>query len=173
MTPDAADAGNKPRDQNWFQLGLRSGVGQAVRWVLVLALLTGHWLATVLGPVSGHGRWLTDASLVLGQKGNPGSFESWLPVLIISVLLLLPDLDSVALGGLKLETRRTREDIAALRQQITMMSVQAQRQDQHLSITFTNAVTGLATTGAVADSAERETADDAEYAAPDQFTRLA
>lgn len=108
---------------NWWQQALRSGTGQAIRWLLVLILLLGHWLVTTLGPITGHGHWLTSASLVFGQKGNPGNFAGWVPVIIISVLLLLPDLESVAFGGVKLEMRRTREEVAGLRDQITNLQI--------------------------------------------------
>jgi hypothetical protein len=166
-----AAAGGEPKDkkadQNWWLRGLRSGTGQAVRWLLVLAVVVGHWLATVLGPVTGHGRWLTDGSLVFGQKGNPGSFSGWVPVVIISVVLLLPDVDSIAFGGMKLEMRRTRSEVAGLRQQIGLLSIQS----QHTAVNVI--VTGLATAGAAADIGERQAGDDAHFAAPGQFTRPA
>ncbi|MGO8956553.1 MAG: hypothetical protein ACLQFR_04160 [Streptosporangiaceae bacterium] len=120
----AADSEGPPASRpNWWQRALGSGAGQAVRWLVVLALVVGHWLVTVLGPVTGHGHWLTTASLVFGQKGNPGSFTGWVPVIVISVLLLLPDADSVAFGGVKLEMRRTREEVTGLRSQVTNLQV--------------------------------------------------
>lgn len=108
---------------NWWQRGLRSGTGQAVRWLLVLALLLAHWLVTALGPVTGHAHWLTTGSLVFGQKGSPASFGGWVPVIIVSLLLLLPDADSIAFGGVKLEMRRTREEVTGLRDQVTNLQV--------------------------------------------------
>jgi hypothetical protein len=121
-TPRPAEA-----ELNWWQQALRSGTGQAIRWLLVLILLVGHWLVTTLGPIAGHGHWLTTGSQVFGQKGNPGNFAGWVPVIIISVLLLLPDLESVAFGGVKLEMRRTREEVTDLREQITnLVTAQAQ-----------------------------------------------
>jgi hypothetical protein len=75
--------------------------------------------------------------------------------------------------ALLLEMRRTRDEVAGLRQQFALLNVQAQRQDQRTMVVAAGAVTGLATSGAAADATERQAADDAEYAAPDQFTRSA
>ena len=55
--------------------------------------------------------------------GAPNDFTGWLPVVIVAVVLLLPDADSIAFGEVKLEMRRTREDVAVLRQQITNLQV--------------------------------------------------
>lgn len=110
---------------------------------------------------------LTDSSLVFGQKGKPGSFSGWVPVIIISVVLLLPDADSIAFGGMKLEMRRTRSEVAGLRQQIGLLRIQS----QHTAVDVI--VTGLATAGAAADIAERQASDDAHFSTPGQFTRPA
>jgi hypothetical protein len=123
--PNRTDEAITPKNDkpNWWQRAIRGGWGQSIRWLLVLALLLGHWLVTSLGPVTGHEHWLTSASLVLGQKGNPGSFSGWAPVIILSVLLLLPDVESVAFGGVKLEMRRTREEVEGVRQQLTNLQI--------------------------------------------------
>ncbi len=55
--------------------------------------------------------------------GVPSGFSGWLPILIIAVLLLLPDAESVAFGGVTLEMRRTREEITGLRQQVMQLQV--------------------------------------------------
>lgn len=93
-------AGRDADEPNWWQRLVHSGWGQAVRWLAVLGLVLGRWAA-----------------------GQPASFAGWVPVLIISVLLLLPDADSVAFGGVKLEMRQTREEVAGLRQQVTQLQV--------------------------------------------------
>jgi hypothetical protein len=90
-------AADKP---NWWQRGVRSGMGQAIRWLAVLGLVLWRWAA-----------------------GLPSGFTGWVPVLIVSVLLLLPDADSVAFAGVKLEMRRAREEVAALRLQVTQLQV--------------------------------------------------
>jgi hypothetical protein len=117
---------------NWWLRGARSGPGQAIRWLLVLALTVGHWLVTTLGSLHGHGLWLTRAGMVLGQRGNPGSFAGWVPVIIISVVLLLPDVETVAFGGVKLEMRRTQAEVADLRAQLALVKQdQSQTQEIH------------------------------------------
>jgi hypothetical protein len=117
---------------NWWLRGARSGPGQAIRWLLVLALTVGHWLVTTLGPLHNHGLWLTRAGMVLGQRGNPGSFAGWVPVIIISVVLLLPDVETVAFGGVKLEMRRTQAEVADLRDQLALVKQdQSQKQELH------------------------------------------
>lgn len=89
-----------PEELNWWQRAVHSGTGQAVRWVAVLGLVLGRWVA-----------------------GVPSSFTGWLPVLILAVLLLLPDADSVAFGGVQLEMRRTREEVAGLRNEVMQFQV--------------------------------------------------
>jgi len=85
---------------NWWQRVVRSGTGQAVRWLAVLGLVLWRW-----------------------ADGLPSGFAGWVPVLIVSVLLLLPDADSVAFAGVKLEMRRAREEVAGLRQQVAQLQV--------------------------------------------------
>jgi hypothetical protein len=137
------DTGAKAREAakkakpNWWLRAVRSGAGQAIRWLLVLSLVVGHWLVTVLGPVTGHGHWLTTASLVFGQKGATSGFAGWVPVIVISVVLLLPDADSVAFGGVKFEMRQTREAVEQLRQEI--QQTQGQEQATHVHIYYAGA----------------------------------
>jgi hypothetical protein len=90
---------------NWWQRAIRSGTGQAIRWLAVLGLVLWRW-----------------------ADGVPSHFSPWLPVLIVSVLLLLPDADSVAFGGVKLEMRRAREEVEGLRQQVTQLQVAQARE---------------------------------------------
>jgi hypothetical protein len=90
----------KTPEPNWWQKAVRSGWGQAARWLAVLGLVLWRW-----------------------AEGLPSDFKGWVPVLIISVLLLLPDADSVAFGGVKLEMRQTREEVAGIRQQIMQLQV--------------------------------------------------
>jgi hypothetical protein len=92
--------GAAPDQPNWWQQGIHSGAGQAIRWLAVLGLVLWRWAA-----------------------GLPSDFTGWVPVLVISLLLLLPDADSVAFAGVKLEMRRAREEVAGLRQQVTQMQV--------------------------------------------------
>jgi hypothetical protein len=92
--------GDNTGGPNWWERAVRSGTGQAVRWFAVLGLVLGRWVA-----------------------GLPSGFAGWVPVLILSVLLLLPDADSIAFGGVKLEMRRAREEVAGLRQQVTQLQV--------------------------------------------------
>lgn len=123
MASDAAKDPKAPKadgSTRWDRV-VRSSAGQAMRWLAVLILLLGHWLVTMLGPITGHAHWLTTASLVFGQKGNPGSFAGWVPVIIISLLLLLPDAESVAFGTVKLQMRQTREEVTGLRDQVTTL----------------------------------------------------
>lgn len=87
-------------EPNWFQRVVRSGTGQAVRWAAVLGLVLWRWAA-----------------------GIPSDFIGWLPVLILALLFLLPDADSVAFGGVKLEMRQAREEVAGLRQQVMQLQV--------------------------------------------------
>lgn len=79
---------------------MAAGYGQAIRWLAVLGLVLWQWVS-----------------------GPPLAFTGWLPVLIVSVLLLLPDADSVAFGGVKLEIRRTREEVTQLRSQMTNLQI--------------------------------------------------
>lgn len=70
-------------------------------------------------------RWLGALGLVVWrwQSGGPTTWFGWVPVLIVVGLLLLPDLDSITIGGLKLEVRRAREEVADLRQQVKQLQV--------------------------------------------------
>lgn len=87
-------------EPNWWQRAVHSSPGQAVRWLAVLGLVLWRW-----------------------ADGAPSGFMGWLPVLIVSVLLLLPDADSVAFAGVKLEMRKAREEVAGLRQQVAQLQV--------------------------------------------------
>jgi hypothetical protein len=93
-------AGQATGDPNWWQRAVRSGCGQAIRWRAVLGLVLWRWAA-----------------------GLPSGFAGWLPVLVVALLLLLPDADSVAFAGVRLEMRRSREEAAALRQQVTQLQM--------------------------------------------------
>jgi hypothetical protein len=92
--------GDLAAEPNWWLRAVRSGTGQAIRWLAVLGLVVWRWAA-----------------------GAPSGFSGWLPVLIIVVLLLLPDADTVAFGGVQLEMRRTREEVTGLREQVTNLQV--------------------------------------------------
>jgi hypothetical protein len=94
------DGSESRTDQNWWQRAVRSAPGQAARWLAVLGLVIWRW-----------------------QSGVPRDFTGWLPVLIVAVVLLLPDAESVAFGGVRIEMRRTREEIAGLRQQVMQMQI--------------------------------------------------
>jgi hypothetical protein len=87
-------------DQNWWQRAVHSGAGQAARWLAVLGLVIWRW-----------------------QTGAPSSLTGWVPVAVVALVLLLPDAESVAFGGVRLELRRTREEIAGLRQQVTQLQI--------------------------------------------------
>jgi hypothetical protein len=93
-------SGGREARPNWLQRAVHSGTGQAIRWGAVLGLVLWRWAA-----------------------GVPSGFSGWLPILIIGVLLLLPDAESVAFGGVTLEMRRTREEITGLRQQVMQLQV--------------------------------------------------
>ena len=95
-----ASGGRKADEPNWLERVVHSGTGQAIRWGGVLGLVLWRWAA-----------------------GVPSGFSGWLPILIIAVLLLLPDAESVAFGGVTLEMRRTREEITGLRQQVMQLQV--------------------------------------------------
>jgi hypothetical protein len=92
--------GQMAAEPSWWQRAVRSGTGQAIRWLTVLGLVLWRWAA-----------------------GAPSGFSGWLPVVIIAVLLLLPDADSVAFGGVKLEMRRARQEITGLRDQVTNLQI--------------------------------------------------
>jgi hypothetical protein len=98
--PASSDGAVPLGGANWWQQAIHSGTGEAVRWVAALGLVVWRWLA-----------------------GPPANLGGWLPVLILAVFLLLPDVRSVEFRGLKLEMRQAREDIAGLRQQITQLQV--------------------------------------------------
>ena len=70
-----ASGGRKADEPNWLERAAHSGTGQAIRWGGVLGLVLWRWAA-----------------------GVPSGFPGWLPILIIAVLLLLPDAESVAFG---------------------------------------------------------------------------
>jgi hypothetical protein len=149
---------------NWWLRAARSGPGQAIRWLLVLALSVGHWLVATLGPLHGHGLWLTRAGMVLGQRGNPGSFSGWVPVIIISVVLLLPDVETVAFGGVKLEMRRTQAEVADLRAQLALVQRQDQDQDQaQTQVVHNHFHIGGKVAEQLASAAEKPDVDDAEF----------
>jgi hypothetical protein len=100
MVPDMSGDESQPAARNWWQRAVRSGYGQAARWLAVLGLVLWRWAA-----------------------GAPTTFTGWLPVLIVAVVLLLPDAESVDFGGIRLEMRRTREEIVGLRQQVTQLQI--------------------------------------------------
>jgi hypothetical protein len=97
--------------------------------------------------------------MVLGQRGNPGSFAGWIPVIIVSVVLLLPDVETVAFGGVKLEMRRTQEEVADLRAQLTLLK-QDQEQTQEVHNHF---YIGGKVAEQLASAAEKPDADDADF----------
>jgi hypothetical protein len=94
------DSSGDYREPTWWDRLLRSGAGKAVRWVAVLGLLLGRWLA-----------------------GWPGHASGWLPVLIISLFLLLPDTDAITAGPVRLEMRRTREEVGRLREDVAQLQL--------------------------------------------------
>ncbi len=91
---------SQPAKPNWWQRAVHSGIGQAARWLAVLGLVIWRW-----------------------QAGVPSTFIGWLPVLVVGVLLLLPEAESVEFAGVKLEMRRTKQEVANLRQQVTQLQV--------------------------------------------------
>jgi hypothetical protein len=93
-------AGQATGEPSWWQRAVRSGWGQAIRWLAVLGLVLWRWAA-----------------------GLPSGLTGWVPVLAVSLLLLLPDVSSVAFAGVRLEMRRAREEVAALRQQVTQLQM--------------------------------------------------
>jgi hypothetical protein len=92
--------GHEADGPNRWEQVVRSGWGQAIRWFAVLGLVLWRWAA-----------------------GVPSDFTGWLPALIVVLLLLLPDADSVAFGGVKLDMRRTREEVTGLRSQVMNLQV--------------------------------------------------
>jgi hypothetical protein len=93
-------SGRRSDEPNWLDRAVHSGTGQAIRWGGVLGLVIWRWAA-----------------------GLPSGFTGWLPVVIVALLLLLPDAESVAFGAVKLEMRRTREEMTGLRQQVMQLQV--------------------------------------------------
>jgi hypothetical protein len=92
--PGAAPA----KGDAWEQI-MHSSWSQAVRWLAAVALVIGNWAITA----------------------RPGALAAWLPVIIISVVLVVPDVHSIAFGGVELELRRTKEEVAELRHEVTML----------------------------------------------------
>lgn len=123
-------------------------------------------------------RWLGALGVVIwywAKTGTPHSssvwLTAWLPALALVVVLALPDAASITFGGLRLEMRRTREDVAELRQQIMQMSIQAQSQTMLIDARalMNPAVQGVASAGAAADQSERNSALDVSLADIDRF----
>jgi hypothetical protein len=125
-----------------------------LRWLAALAIAIWYWVKT--GTPQSATAWA----------------DTWLPAVVIILVLVLPDAASVTFGGLKLEMRRTQEDVAALRQQITLMSVQTQRQRLDVNVINNPAVAGVAAAGAAAEVAESETTEDESLAAVDRFLEV-
>src|SRR5262249_776051 len=96
-----SDGDGEPARRNCWERAVPRGTGQAVRWLGAFGLVIWQW-----------------------QAGPPATLDGWLPVLLPAVFLLLPDLGSVELPGLKLEMRRTREEIASLHQQVAQLQLQ-------------------------------------------------
>lgn len=83
----------------WWQRALTCGSGQAIRWLAALGLVL--W------------RWADDA---------PADWEAWIPVAAIVVFLLIWDLGSISVGGVRLELRRTKEKVDGLATQMASLS---------------------------------------------------
>ena len=71
------------------------------RWLVVIGLLAWRWAA-----------------------GIPNNIDGWLGVLAICLVLVLPDAASIAVGGLKIEMRQAKEEVANLKQQMFQMQIQ-------------------------------------------------
>jgi hypothetical protein len=124
-------------------------------------------------------RWLGALGVVIWFWDKTGASHSasafltaWLPALVLVLVLVLPDAASVTFGGLKVEMRRTREEVAGLNQKIMLMSMQAQRQGQVAQFIFgglPGTLAALGYTGAAADTTEREVDEDEPVASTDRF----
>jgi ABC-type multidrug transport system fused ATPase/permease subunit len=106
---------------------------RVIRWTLavLIAMFVAvvHWLLA-----SGYkvGRWAT---------GVPHTTIGYVPVFLVIFLLIVRDLDSIAFGGLRLDMRRTRDEMASL----TNVMQQRQSQGQNLYVNDVEAmVTALA-----------------------------
>jgi hypothetical protein len=70
-------------------------------------------------------QWLSSAHIPVGRwaSGGPHTTIGFLPYILLILLLILPDADSVAFGGLRLEMRRTQQEVSGLRDQVTQLQV--------------------------------------------------
>jgi hypothetical protein len=71
-------------------------------------------------------RWLIVVGLLIWRwaAGIPSSINGWLGVLVISVVMILPDAASIAFGGLQIEMRQAKEQVADLKQQVSQLQIQ-------------------------------------------------
>lgn len=100
----------------------RGACPRVIRWALATAIAL--FIATV--------HWLTAAGISIGRwsTGEPRTTIEYLPYLLVIVLLIIRELDSIAFGGLRLEMRQTKAEVARL------SGIMAQRQSQAQSIAF-------------------------------------
>jgi hypothetical protein len=95
--------------------GHRRSRYRTARWVacgiIALFLAVTQWLSSARIPV---GRW---------ASGGPHTTVGFLPYIVLILLLILPEADSVAFGGLRLEMRRTQREVSGLRDQVTQLQV--------------------------------------------------
>jgi hypothetical protein len=84
--------------------------GRIFRWTL--AILIALTVAVV--------HWLTAAHIDVGQwaKGAPSTLSGYLPVAIAVLLLILPEIQEVGIGGFRLELRHQREEIGRIAGQV-------------------------------------------------------
>jgi hypothetical protein len=96
--PAGPAASTRRRGDFWAQLR-QGSCSQALRWLTVVGLAVGRWATT----------------------SRPGELGTWLPVIIVSVALLLPEVRGIAIGGLRLDLSRTREEVAELRGKVSVL----------------------------------------------------
>jgi len=90
-----------------------------LRWRRVLRRRA-RWIDPGKPPVSVL-RWLAVLGIALawwasGSTASP--LSAWLPYAVIAGVLILPDIAGFAVGGLRIDMRKTQEEVARLRQDV-------------------------------------------------------
>ncbi len=103
-------------------------ISRAIRWTLAVAIAL--FVAVI--------HWLLASGFKLGRWaiGVPHTNLGYLPVLLVIFLLIVRDLDSIAFGGLRLDMRRTRDEMANL----TNVMLQRQSQGQSQTVNDVEAI---------------------------------
>ena len=84
------------------------------------------WLYDMTSPQWSLLRWCLVLLLILGRvaDGDPFTIRSWLGVLAVSAVLMLPNIASIAFAGMRLDLSHTQEQLGEVRRQVQHLQVQ-------------------------------------------------